>query len=362
MKIHLKRFSAYILVLILVFATAGCNNFNRVTEASSDNSTANSTSKPSENLTKSSVLIGLSLPSQQEERWVKDRKTIEAESKALGIELKVQVADNDAVKQDSQCESLISQGIKVLILVPHDAKSSTSIIEKAHKAGIKVISYDRLVMGADVDLYLSFDNIKVGELQGEYLTQKAPKGNYVVLSGSPSDNNASLFKQGAMKYIQPLVDKGDIKIVMEEPVTDWLPSEALKLMQNALLNNQNKINAVLAPNDGTAGSCIQALAEQKLDGEVPVTGQDSDLLAAQRIVKGTQSMTVFKDTRVLGKEALKIALQMLNGENIETTHKVNNGKIDVPSILLAPIAVDKNNIDEVLIDSGYLKKEDVYIN
>ncbi len=361
-KIYLKRFSAYILALILVFTTTGCNNFNRVTEASSDNSAANSTSKPSENLTKSSVSIGLSLPNQQEERWVKDRKTIEAESKALGIDLKVQVADSDAVKQDSQCESLISQGIKVLILVPHDARSSTSIIEKAHKAGIKVISYDRLVMGADVDLYLSFDNIKVGELQGEYLTQKVPQGNYVVLSGSPSDNNAYLFKQGAMKYIQPLVDKGDVKIVMEEPVTDWLPSEALKLMKNALTNNQNKIDAVLAPNDGTAGSCIQALAEQKLDGKVPVTGQDSDLLAAQRIVKGTQSMTVFKDTRELGKEAVKLALKMLNGENIETTHKVNNEKIDVPSILLSPVRVDKDNIDEVLIDSGYLKKEDVYID
>lgn len=361
-KISLRRFSAFIFALILVFATAGCNNFNRVTEASSDNLNANSTSKPSENLTKSSVSIGLSLPSQQEERWVKDRKTIEAESKALGIDLKVQVADNDAVKQDSQCESLISQGIKVLILVPHDARSSTSIIEKAHKAGIKVISYDRLVMGADVDLYLSFDNIKVGELQGEYLAQKVPKGNYVVLSGSPSDNNASLFKQGAMKYIQPLVDKGDVKIVMEEPVTDWLPSEALKLMKNALTDNQNKIDAVLAPNDGTAGSCIQALAEQELDGKVPVTGQDSDLLAAQRIVKGTQSMTVFKDTRELGKEAVKLALKMVQGENIETTHRVNNEKIDVPSILLSPVGVDKDNIDEVLIDSGYLKKEDVYID
>lgn len=361
MKTFLRHFSVFILALIFIVASVGCNNFNRVTEAS-DDSNVNPTSKTNEKSSNKTISIGLSLPSQQEERWVKDRKTIEAESKALGIDLKIQVADSDAIKQESQCESLISQGINVLILVPHDAKSSTSIIEKAHKAGIKVISYDRLVIGADVDLYLSFDNIKVGELQGEYLTKTVPKGNYVVLSGSPSDNNASMFKQGAMKYIQPLVDKGDIKIVMDEAVTDWLPSEALKLMKNALTANENKIDAVLAPNDGTAGSCIQALSEQGLAGKIPVTGQDSDLLAAQRIVKGTQTMTIFKDTRELGKEAIKIAQKMINGENIETTHKVNNEKIEVPSILLSPIAVDKNNLDEVLINSGYLDKEDVYIN
>lgn len=306
------------------------------------------------------IKIGLSLPTQQEERWVRDKAKMEEEAKRLGIDLKVQVSNNDAGKQDAQCENLISQGVKVLILAPQDAKSAAAIVDKAHKAGVKVICYDRLVMGTDVDLYISFDNVKVGELQGEYITKLVPKGNYVVLSGAPTDNNAKLFKEGAMKFIKPLADKGDVKIVMEQAVKDWQPSEAMKLMENALTANNNNIQAVLAPNDGTAGGCIQALAAQKLDGKVPITGQDAELAAAQRIVQGTQTMTIFKDTRELGKAAIEAALKMIKGEDVGVNNKVNNDKMDVPSILLPPLAVDKSNIDKVLIESGYLKKEDVY--
>jgi D-xylose transport system substrate-binding protein len=187
-----------------------------------------------------------------------------------------------------------------------------------------------------------------------------PKGNYLVLAGSPTDNNAKLFREGAMKYIQPLVDKGDIKVVHDEWVKDWQPSEAMKIAENALTANKNDIQAVLAPNDGTAGGVIQALAAQGLAGKVPVTGQDAELAAAKRIVEGIQSMTVFKDTRELGKAAIAAAIKMAKGESIESNGKVNNNKIDVPSLLLTPIAVDKDNLDKVLIDSGYLKKEDVY--
>jgi len=346
--------SLFIFTFVFLFACSGCGNSVQPADANSETESGSTDTSISE------LSIGLSLPTQKEERWVRDRLTMEAEAKALGIELKVQVSEDDAVKQDAQCDYLISQGIDLLILAPSDAKLSASIVDKAHKAGIKVISYDRLVMGTDVDVYLSFDNLKVGELQGEYITKLVPKGNYVVLAGAPSDNNATLFKQGAMKYIKPLVDKGDIKIVLEDAITDWQPSVAMNKMQTALSSNSNKIDAVLAPNDGTAGGCIQALAEQKLDGKIPITGQDSELQAAQRIVQGTQTMTIFKDTRELGKEAIKIAQKMLNGVDLETTQTVNNEKIDVPSILLTPVVVDKNNIDDVLINSGYLKKDDVY--
>jgi len=213
------------------------------------------------------VKVGLSLPTQREERWVRDKQAMEAEAKKLGVDLRVQVTDNDAGKQVAQCENLISQGIKVLILAPHDASSASVIIDKAAKAGIKVISYDRLVTDSTLDYtYLSFDNVKVGELQGEFITRKVPKGNYIVLAGSPTDNNAKLFREGAMKFIGPLVQKGDIKIVMDQFVKDWQPSEAQKLCEQALTANGNKIDAVNAPNDGTAGGCIQALAAQRLAG------------------------------------------------------------------------------------------------
>jgi len=308
------------------------------------------------------VKVGLSLPTQREERWVKDRKTMEEEAKKKGIDLRVQVTDNDAAKQLAQCENLISQGIKVLILAPHDASSASAIIEKASKAGIKVISYDRLVTDSPLDYYyLSFDNVKVGELQGEFITKKVPKGTYIVLAGSPTDNNAKLFREGAMKYIKPLADKGDIHIVMDQFVKDWQPSEAQKLCEQALTANQNKVDAVLAPNDGTAGGCIQALNAQGLAGKVPITGQDAELAAAIRIVQGTQSMTVFKDTRQLAKKAIEMAVELANGKPIDTQGRVvNNGKRDVPSVLLTPYVVDKANLDEVLVKSGYLKKEAIY--
>jgi D-xylose transport system substrate-binding protein len=306
--------------------------------------------------------VGLSLPTQREERWVKDKLTMEAEAKKRGIDLRVQVTDNDAAKQVAQCENLVSQGIKVLILAPHDASSASVIIDKAAKAGIKVVSYDRLVTDSPLDYYyLSFDNVKVGELQGEYITKKVPKGTYVVLAGSPTDNNAKLFREGAMKFIKPLADKGDIKIVMDQFVKDWQPSESQKLCEQALTANQNKIDAVLAPNDGTAGGCIQALAAQGLAGKVPITGQDAELAGAIRIVQGTQSMTIFKDTRELGKKAIEMAIDLAAGKSIDTKGRlVNNNKRDVPSVLLTPVIVTKDNLDDVLVKSGYLKKEQVY--
>lgn len=306
------------------------------------------------------IKVGISLPTQTAERWVRDKDQLVAELQNLGAEAIIQIANEDAGKQESQCENLISQGIDVLILAPHDAKSAANIVNKAHQEGIPVISYDRLIMDSDVDLYISFDNEKVGEIQGKFITNLVPKGNYVVLAGDSKDNNATLFKKGAMKYIQPLVDKGDIKIVFDQPVKDWQPAEALKLMENALTANANNIQAVLAPNDGTAGACVEALAAQKLDGLVPITGQDAELQAAKRIIAGTQSMTVFKDTRLLAIEAAKMAVKMANKESIqEANAKVNNNQIDVPSVLLEPMAVTKDNIEEALIDSGYLKAEDL---
>ncbi|GAA0178675.1 D-xylose ABC transporter substrate-binding protein [Clostridium sediminicola] len=307
------------------------------------------------------IVVGLSLPTQQEERWVRDKVQMESEAERLGIDLKVQVSNNDVAQQASQVENLIAQGIDVLILAPQDASAAAASVEKAHEAGIKVISYDRLIMDTDIDLYLSFDNVKVGELQGEYITKQVPKGKYIVMSGAPTDNNAKLFKEGAMKFIQPLVDSGDITIVADQAVNDWNPENALKIVENALTANDNDIQAILAPNDGTAGGAIVALTAQGLDSKVPITGQDSELAAAQRIVEGTQSMTIFKDTRELGTAAIEAAVKIAKGEALETNGAVvNNNKMDVQSLLLTPYVVDKNNIDEKLIESGYLNKDDVY--
>jgi len=304
--------------------------------------------------------VGISIPTLQEERWARDKETMEKACQDAGIEFVSNVADLDAQKQKSQCENMISEGIDVLIIAPHDAAAAAAIVEDAVASGVKVISYDRLITATDkLDLYLSFDNVKVGELQGEYFVNNVDKGNIVVLSGDPEDNNAKLFKQGAMNKLQPKIDSGDYVVLNEQACQDWKAEEALKHTE-AALNKSTDIVGILAPNDGTAGGAIQALNKEGLAGSVVVTGQDAELAAAQRILAGEQSMTVFKDTRELGKEAIKIAQDMFAKKELNTQGQVvNNGVKDVPSVLLTPVAVDADNLKSVLIDSGYLKEADV---
>lgn len=304
-------------------------------------------------------VIGISIPTQREEGWVRGMRSLRAEAEKRGYQVKLQISDNDASRQLAQCENLIAQRVNVLVVAPHDTAAASVIVEKAHRAGIKVIAYDRMINNADVDLYLSYDNVKVGELQGEYITRRVPKGNYVVLAGAPTDNNATQFKAGAMKYIKPLVDKGDIKVVMEQAVKDWLPSEAMKLVENALTESGNKVDAILAPNDGTAGGAISALAGQKLDGMIPVTGQDSEVSAAQRIMKGKQSMTIFKDARRLAEETIVASRKLSDGKDPGANARTGNGLYQVPSRLLTPLVVDRKNLEKVLIESGYMSRADV---
>lgn len=356
-----KRFLALLItfVMALSIVMVGCQS----TKNESNNSKAAS-SNTSTNDKNKKIKIGFSLPTMREERYQRDKASFEEEAKKLGAEVLTQGANNDENLQNSQVENLITQGINVLVLDPQNADSAATLVDKAHQAGIKVISYDRLILNSEPDVYISFDNEKVGELQGEYITKLVPKGNYFVFAGAPTDNNATLFKQGAMKFIQPLADKGDIKILFNQAIKDWDPNEALKLAENALTANKNKVDAILAPNDGTAGGIIQALAEQKLDGKVPITGQDAELAAAKRIVTGKQSMTIFKDVRVLAKEAADLAVELAQGKDVKDISKVdktvNNKKIDVPSLLLTPVVITKDNIDKELIDSGWFKKDDVY--
>jgi len=306
------------------------------------------------------VRIGVSLPTQRDIGWVRYKQGLEEAAKKRNAKIFVQVADQDASVQASQVENLISQKIDILILAPQDAAAAASLINTAHKANIKVISLDRLVLNSNLDMYISFNNIKIGELQGQYIAKNLSKGNIVLLSGAPTDNNSKLLKDGALIHLQPRIKNGNLKVVTEQPITDWQPSVAQKIMENSLTANKNNIQAVLAPNDNTAGAVVQALAAQKLAGKVIVTGQDGELTAAQRIVAGTQSMTVYKDQKKLAAEAIKVAIEIVENKTVNTNGKTYNGKIEVPSVLLEPVVVDKNNIDKEFIQSGLFKKEDVY--
>jgi D-xylose transport system substrate-binding protein len=307
------------------------------------------------------IRIGLSLDTLKEERWQHDRDLFVAHAQELGADVLVQAANSDDELQNSQAENLLTEGVNVLVVVPHNGKSAATIVESAHKAGVPVIAYDRLIRDCDLDLYVTFDPEKVGEEQADYAVKHRPKGNYVLIGGAPTDNNAVLVRQGQMKILQPYIDRGDIKIVADQWATDWQPVEALKIMENALTKNNNKVDAVIVSNDGTAGGVVQALNEQGLAGKVLVTGQDADLAGCQRIVQGTQSMTVYKPLPKLADKAAELAIALAEKKPItDPVSKLNNGKIDVPSILLPTVEVDKDNLDATVIADGFQKKEDVY--
>ncbi len=307
------------------------------------------------------IRIGVSFDTLKEERWQHDLNLFTARAKELGAEVISLSADGNDDVQNKQVENLLTQGIDILVIVPHNAEVSGAAVNSAKNQGVPVLSYDRLVKESKPDLYVSFDNVKVGELQAQYLLTRAPKGNYILIGGAPTDNNAKLFREGQMNILNPAIERGDIKIVADQWARDWQPNEALKHTENALTQANNDVKAVVASNDGTAGGSIQALQEQRLTGKVFVSGQDAELAALQRIIAGTQSMTVYKPISKLAVRAAEAAVALARGEQLETNGKVvNNGKIDVPSILLEPIVVDKSNIDSTVIADGYQKREEIY--
>jgi len=311
------------------------------------------------------VRIGFSMDTLKEERWQRDKEIVEKRCKEVRADCEVQVANGDDSLQTKQCDNLLTKGVDVLIVAPHNGQIAASIVEAAHRQGVPVISYDRLIRNSDVDLYVSHQVVKIGQMQAQYALDHAPKGNpvpnYVLIGGSQTDNNALLLIEGQMQVLKPAVDSGQIKIVTQQYAREWLASEALRITEDALTKNNNNIQAIVASNDGTAGGAISALPPD-LVGKVLVTGQDAALDAVQRIVEGKQTMTIYKPIVPLANSAVDSAIKLARGEKLDTKDKVNNGKIDVPSILQEPIVLDKNNVMQTVIKDGYHKLEDVYKN
>jgi D-xylose transport system substrate-binding protein len=356
----LKQVKLILFLIVLLCAATACEEggnrngtLGKATPSNSDKSGGNAADEDK-------IKIGFSMDTLLEERWLKDRDLFKKAVESLGAEVEIQAANGDDAVQIAQAETLISKGVDLLVVVPHNAEAMAAIVKKAHLAGIKVMAYDRLVKNADIDMYVSFDNEKVGELQANAITKLVPKGKYVYIGGAETDNNAHLFKKGVFKVLQPLINKGDITVVFDQWSKDWTPANALINMEAALKANHNQIDAVIAANDATAGGVIQALAAKGLAGKIPVAGQDAELTGVQRIVQGTQIMTVYKPIKLLTEKAAELAVRMARGENIEANRMINNGKIEVQSVLLSPIAVDKRNIDETIIRDGFHSREDVY--
>ena len=307
---------------------------------------------------KEKPVIGLSLDTLKEERWQQDRDTFTAAAEKLGARVIVQSANSDDTRQVRDVESLISRGVDVLVIVPHNGAAMTRAVKSANEAKIPVIAYDRLILNVDIDYYLTFDNVKVGEAQATYAVARLPKdrpARIVRIYGAPTDNNAKLFKQGQDNILQPLIDSGKIVVLHEDWALDWKPDVAKRIMNAAITKAGRDIDAVIATNDGTAGGAIQSLVEEGLAGKVLVTGQDADLAACQRILRGTQAMTVYKPLKTLASNAARIAVEVAQGNRPTTTATLDNGAKQVPSIFENVIAVDKDNLESTVIADGFHK-------
>jgi putative multiple sugar transport system substrate-binding protein len=332
------------------------------------------------------LAIGIVLPTKDEPRWIQDETRFQDALKDTPYAAEILFSQGDPAKEKANVETLLSKGIKVLILCPHDANAAAASAEAAKKAGVKVISYDRLILNTDaVDYYVTFDSVQVGQQQGQYLVDHATgKGNPLYLyAGALSDNNSFLFFQGAWEVLQPKIADGTFVIansdkanalkdkkdltrqemadIIGQITTNWDFNTAKNLAQANLAKAPKDLKGnvfILAPNDGTARSIADTFAADPDIKSYVITGQDAEKPSIQYIIDGKQSMTVFKDVRILVKDSINVALTYLKGGTPESTKTYNNGVKDVPSKPSPVQVVDKNNVKQVLIDSGYYKESD----
>ena len=302
--------------------------------------------------------IGITFDTFVVERWLRDRDVFVSRAEELGAEVNVQNANGDSDEQISQIQYFIDKKVDVIVIVAVDGDALKSVVKKAHDAGIKVIAYDRLIMNADVDLYISFDNVEVGKLMAESLIENLPDGgNVFAVYGPLSDHNVEMVEDG----FEDAISGSNLTIVYSDYCEGWVAEKAFQIVSDGLAVTSD-VQAVMCGNDDLASQAYLALAENRLVDSVVLVGQDADLAACQRIVDGTQEMTVYKPVDDLAKAAAEYAVKLANNDDLEVSETISDGKNDVLYYSLDPIAVTKDNIDSVIIDSGFHSYEDVYLN
>src|ERR1044071_1371359 len=350
-----------IVAAALTFGVAACGSDD------DDNSSGSGTSTSASSEGAKSGKIALLLPESKTARYEsQDRPNFVNKMKELcsGCEIIYSNADQDASKQQQQAEAALTQGAKVLVLAPVDSASAAAIVTRAQQSKVPVISYDRLILNSKPDYYISFDNEQVGQLQGQSLVDKLKEdgksGSIVMINGAPTDNNAKLFKQGA----HSVIDKSDYKVAKEYDTPDWSPDKAQSEMEQAITAlGKNGFVGVYSANDGHAGGIIAAMKSNGVDPKkIPITGQDAELAGVQRIVAGEQYMTVYKAIKPEAEAAAQLAYDLLNGKTPDASTvngKTNNGQADIPSILLDPVAVTVDNINDTIIKDGFWKASEI---
>jgi D-xylose transport system substrate-binding protein len=304
------------------------------------------------------TVVGVSWSNFQEERWKTDEAAIKAQLEKLGAKYISADAGGSPEKQLADVDGLMAKGAKALIVLAMDKDAILPAVNKAIRQKIPVVAYDRLIEVPGI-FYITFDNVEVGRMQAREVFKLVPKGNYVFIKGSPTDPNANFLRAGAQEIVDGAVKKGDIKIVGDEYTDGWKPDVAQKNMEQILTKNANKVDAVVAANDGTAGGVVAALTAKGLRG-IPVSGQDADHAALNRIALGTQTVSVWKDSRELGKEAASAAVALASGKPVDKAAKWSGGekKVELQSRLLAPVPITRSNLD-VVIKAGWISKAEV---
>lgn len=310
---------------------------------------------------KDEIKIGFCIANFIDVRWYKDQQFFEQMVKQSGGKALVRDANNNHENQLSQAIELIDSGVKVLVVIPVDAKMAAEIVNVAHKRNVKVIAYDRLILNADLDYYVSFDSYKVGEEMAAYVTKKEGNVNYILINGPKSDNNSILVKNGVMKVLQPLIDQKKINLVCDIDLIEWIELDAYLETQKCL-NTSKDIDAIITGADILARGALMALNDEGLSGKIMITGQNADLESVKDIVAGRQTMTIYKSLQTLAENAAKQAIKVGQGQTPETNTTVNNGKKDVPSLLFDPVVIDVNNIKEILVKEGHLTEQEIYGN
>ncbi len=358
----------------------GCGTSTETTDtsapAATDDAAAADTSDASgAEVTGSGQKVGVSMPTKDLQRWNQDGENMEKWLTESGYEVELQYASNDTATQLNQIETMINDGCEVLVVAAIEASSLGSVMDKAEAAGIPVIAYDRLIMDTDaVSYYATFDNYKVGQVQGQYIIDQLDLDNATqtytmeITAGDPGDNNANFFYSGAMDLLQPYIDKGTIEVKSGQTDFDkvataqWATEKAQSRMENILSTyyaDGTNLDICLCSNDSTALGVENALAANYTGTYPIVTGQDCDIENTKNMIAGKQSMSVFKDTRTLAQQVVKMIGQILNNETVDVndTTTYNNGVKVVESYLCEPVFADANNYKELLIDSGYYTED-----
>jgi D-xylose transport system substrate-binding protein len=353
MKIHSKRRLSVgaAAILCLSFGVSACGSNNN------DNGSSGKADK-----------VAVLLPdSKSSDRWeTADRPLLKKAFADAGVPVTISNAEGDKSAQQQQAEQAITNGAKVLLLTNLDSGSGAAIQADAKSKGVKVIDYDRLTLKGSANYYVSFDNVAVGKLQGQGLVNclsaaKVAKPAVAVLNGSPTDNNATLFAQGYNSVLNPKFQSGAYTKAADQSVPDWDNQKALTIFEQMLAKTNNKINGVLAANDGLGNAAISAIKARKL-AQVPVTGQDATLEGVQNILTGDQCMTVYKAIKKEADAAAKVATALAKGESVPSglvNGKSNDGNREVPSVLLNPVAVTKDNINDTVIKDGFIKPSEL---